>query len=1039
MFIHLHTHSAFSFLDGGSSVEDLIDRAVELGMPALALTDHDNLCAAVRFQSRARRAGLKPVQGVEATLESGHHLVLLAENPEGYKNLCRILTRAHLAHERRVPRVALDSLKAHCEGLIALTGCRKGAVAAALLARRPDEARRAALQYAEIFGPGNVYLEMQDTYLPGNRSLLQATAALGKETGLPLVATNNVHYARPEAYAVHDILTCVRTLTRVQDVHPSRPLNAENSLKPAEEMCRIFHEYPGAIENTWRIAERCRPAFALDQPYFPEYQPLNGKPAPVFLKELVYRGAVEKYGRLTPAVEGRLDHELHIINTLGYADYFLVVWDMVRFARQEGIRYAGRGSAADSAAAYCLGITEVDALGRGLLFERFMSLERGEKPDIDIDFDSRHRDRVARYVYEKYGRDRVASVCTYNTFRARSAVREIGKALGLPEAELGQLAKKLPHYSQADAIRIMADRLPELRGGEYEQKKYQLLLDLCEKVAGFPRFLGTHLGGLVVSREPLVHLAPLQEAAKGVVITQLDKDDVEDLGLVKLDLLSLRTLGAVDDAVRSINRGGDPFSYDRIPMDDPDTYQMLNSGRTIGVFQLESPAQRALQGRLEASELEDIIASVAIIRPGPIKGNMVEPYIRRRHGLEPVSYPHPLLEPILGKTYGVILFQEQVIEIATAVARFTPGEADALRRVMTHARSHKAMEEIGRQFVAKAAENGVDAGTAETIFQSIAGYASYGFCEAHAAAFATTSFKTAYLLQHYPAYFYAAILSHYPMGYYPPHIICNEARRKGIRIVGPDINRSGEQFEEIPDGSPSGQGIRTSLAVIKKLSRPGLKRILERRPFSSFEDVVFRADLARDELESLIRCGALDGFLNNRRRMLALLPELLEARPAWQAGMGGLFERSGISGRFAGLPDFGEARKYADEFEILGIDVRGHLMERVRADLARMGFQDSREIGEMQERSRVKTAGILFRPHRPPTKSGRITVFLSLEDEFGLTDVTVFEPVYQQYGKAIYTDHGGVLAVSGQVQRRGRVAIVLADELWRMDLTPDFH
>lgn len=991
-------------------------------MPAMALTDHDNLCGAVKFNTQARRAGIKPIQGVEVTLDNGHHLTLLARNPEGYRNLCRMLTTAHLENPRRHPRVSLQNLRDHGNGLIALSGCRKGEIPHHLLHGHYSQAYRAALTYLEIWGPRDFYLEVQDSYLPGNAQLNANLAQLARELGMGLVATNNVHYVSPDDFKVHDVLSCVRTLTRVDDIHPDRPLNAENYLKTCREMELLFKEYPEALANTWQIAERCEPALDLDTPHFPAFELPPGQKAEGLLRELTYQGAHRRYQRVGPVLQERLEYELDIINTLGYADYFLVVWDIVKHACSQGIRYAGRGSAADSVVAYCLGITEVDALERGLLFERFMSLERGEKPDIDLDFDARYRDRVADYVYHKYGRDRVASVCTYNTFRARSALRDIGKALGLPEVELDCLAKKLPHI-HADQIKAVLPRLPELRDSGLDRKKFELLLDLCEKVAGFPRFLGTHLGGLVVSREPLNELTPLQQAAKGMVITQFDKDDVEDLGLIKLDLLSLRTMSAIEDAMVSIHRNGSYLNYDKIPLDDPETYQLINTGKTIGVFQLESPAQRSLQARLGACVMEDVVASMAIIRPGPIKGNMVEPYIARRQGLEPVTYLHPILEPILAKTYGVILFQEQVIEIATEVANFSPGEADKLRRVMTHARSQRAMEEIGETFIAKAAANGFEPELAQSIFSCIAGYASYGFCEGHAAAFATTSFKTAYLVRHYPVEFYAAILTNQPMGYYPPRIICSEARRKGIKMLPPHINLSGESFEAIQE-PPS---IRISLSQVKGLSRSGLASILENRPFTSLMDLAVRSNLNADEIESLIKCGALEVFDPNRRRLLALLPGCLQHKKDYDRGETSLFSAGGKENMK--VPDFSQAEKYLLESDILGIATGEHPMAQIRNDLASRGFISVGELSALPEGKWVKLAGLLFRPHRPPTRSGRVTVFMSLEDEFGLVDVTVFEDAYQRYGDCIFSPQTGPLLVEGILQRRGNLETIIAKKV----------
>ncbi|MFS8571383.1 MAG: DNA polymerase III subunit alpha, partial [Thermaerobacter sp.] len=698
MFTHLHVHSCYSFLDGASTPRQLVQRAADLGMQALALTDHDSVAGAVEFYRCAREAGIKPIQGAEVTVaplgEEGDqarparsfHLVLLAEGPAGYANLCRILSDAHLQNPRGQPLVTRSMLEGRTGGLIALSGCRRGEVAWRLLRGDRCGAERAARALRGLFGPDRFYLELQADRLPGQRRLHRQMRDLAGHLGVGLAASNNVHYHERDRFWLHDLLTCVRCGLTIDQVHPERRLNAENDLKPAADMAAAFADLPEALRGTAAIAERCRPALDLDARLHPAFAVPPGMTAERYLRELAYRGAQERYGRLTGKIRRRLDHELDIINRLGYADYFLLVWDVVRFARSRGIRCAGRGSAADSAVAYCLYITEVDAIERGLLFERFMSLERAERPDIDIDFDWRYRDQVADYVYRRYGAGHVAAVCTYQTYRGRAAIRDFGKVLEFPDDEIDRLAKRWYGSVGDDALERF-ERVPELRDSGIAAGRYRRLLEACAAVRGFPRHLGTHLGGLVISRRPLVEVTPLQRSAKGIVVSQFDKRGVEDLGLVKLDLLPLRTFGAVDDAVRAIQTRDPGFDDQRIPLDDQATFRMIRRGETVGVFQLESPAQRALHPRLKAETMEDIVASVAIIRPGPIKGNMVEPFLRRRRGEEPVTYLHPKLKPILEKTWGVVLFQEQVIEIATAIAGFTPGEADRLRRVMTHARS----------------------------------------------------------------------------------------------------------------------------------------------------------------------------------------------------------------------------------------------------------------------------------------------------------------------------------------------------------------
>lgn len=1088
-FVHLHVHSPFSFLDGASRLDDLIAEAALHGMPALALTDHNNVSGAVRFQRKAQEAGIQPIQGAELTLEGGYHLTLLATGPKGYANLNRLITAAHLGqepratpgamfalapgHDRLQPACPLSALSHDTDGLIALSGCRRGEIPSLILRGRLAEAEAAARRYAAWF-PGRFYLELHDERLPGEQALNRALRDLGEALGLPLVVTSNVHHRTREEFFVHDLLTCVRTLTRIDQPHPERPLNDQRYLKPPEVMIERFREFPEAVKNTLAIAERCRPVLDLDARLHPEFQTPDGSHPAAYLTHLVYDGAARRYGRITERIRRRLEHELTIITRLGYEDYFLLVWDVVRFARERGIRCAGRGSAADSAVAYCLFITDVDAIERGLLFERFMSLERAEKPDIDIDFDARRRDEVAAYVYRKYGAEHVASVCTYNTFQARSAVRDLGKAMGFQEADLDYLAKRIPWHAGADEILTVMARYPELRQSGIPWHKFEQLVQAAERVARFPRFIGTHLGGLVISRRSLLEVTPLQMAAKGQVVCQFDKEYVEDLGLVKLDLLSLRTFTAVDDAVRAI---GD-IDYEQIPHGDAATYEMLGVGESIGVFQLESPAQRALQARLKPDRFEDIVASVAIIRPGPIKGNMVEPFLARRHGKEEVTYLHPKLKPILEKTYGVVLFQEQVIEIATAVAGFTPGEADQLRRVMTHARNREDMEAIGRLFRRKAAAAGVDPAVADTIFSYIQGYASYGFCEAHAAAFANTAYKTAYLVRHYPAEYFAALLSAQPMGYYPINTLAVEARRRGVGLLPVDINRSEAAFtvEEwtreaweafwgtepfAPEHPATGKAIRIGLRAVKGVGEPAAAAILAARgdgEFRSLADLVRRTGGAvpRGPLEALVLAGAFDRLHPNRRAALWQAARLLEAerirqeRGAAQASLldaavghpsgrpvchGGV--RTGADA-WAEAPqppiaDFSAAERYLKEYELTGLMVRTHFMRFVRERLAREGYLTAQEVRQRRAGELVKVAGLPVCPHRPPTRSGKIVVFLSLEDETGLIDLTIFEDVYQRYGHLIFTDPRPPLAALGRVDRRGGHVSITVNRLRLLD------
>lgn len=1014
MFIHLHVHSTYSFLNSASSVTSYLEKAAELEMPGLAVTDHHNLSGTVELHKKALELGIKPIQGVEITMEDGSHLTLLAKNNQGYQNICSLLT-AGFENNSTNPSITWKQLKQYHTHLIALTGCRRSAIWQSLLRRNYQGAAENLNRLINVFGRKHLYLEMINSYLPRTNSVLKTIEQLSHHAKVPYVATNNVHYVSKELYKLYDLLVCVRTGTTLKDVHPERPLNGENYLASPREMKKRFSAYPQAITNTWEIFQRCEVSLVLNKNLFPKYTiPTEFSNSHQFLRHLVWQGATRRYGKITTKIRSRLEHELNIIHKLEVDDYFLVVWDIIKYAQSQNIRYAGRGSAADSAVAYCLGITNVDAIGRGLLFERFLSLEQAQRPDIDIDFDATKRDQVAEYVYQKYGKGHVASVCTFSTYHARSSLRDLGKAFGYPETQLKTLAQNIPSYTPADGISKVLTVLPELKNHPLKQSQHRQILEFCRLLTGMPRHIGTHLGGLVVSAPLLTTVTPLQKSAKGVLITQFDKTTLEDLGLIKLDLLSLRTLTAVQEVQVTLKEKG--TSYEQIPLDDQATYKMLNKGDTVGVFQLESPAQRNLQSRLRADNIEDIVASVALIRPGPIKGNMVEPFIARRHGLEKATYIHPKLASILESTYGVVLFQEQVIEIATEIAGFSPGESDRLRRVMTKLRSQKEMDGIGEHFVKKAVANGIAIEIARTIFSYIVGYAGYGFCEAHAAAFGDTSYKTAYLLKHYPAYFYAALLNNQPMGFYPPNTLCVQARSKGITILPLDINESQPTF------IATDQTIRIGLNQVKGMEQAFIDSIVSNRktaPFTSLSDFVFRTELNKNVIENLILAGAFDKLYSNRRALIWQLPNHLRNR------QGSLFLQRDDS--VNGIHDFSPWQRYLNEFQVLQLSATTHIMDFYRTRLKAKNFTNSIKLAEL-ESGRVQVAGLVIRPHRPPTRSGKVVVFLTLEDEFGLIDVTIFENVYHRYAQVIFNNP--LLLITGEISRRdGGEASIIAQRI----------
>jgi error-prone DNA polymerase len=1012
----LHVHSNYSFAEGVDHPQTLALAAAEAGYAAVALTDRCSLSGGVRFVRAAQEAGIRPLLGAEVHTagEEPDRLLLLAEGEEGYRNLSRLLTEANRLGGRRDPRVTPQLVARYAAGVFALFGTRRSLVARAVLAGDLEGARRILAPYRDIFGAAHSALVLERACLPGESRLEAGLDRLARLFDLPLVAAPPVRHARRQDMWLCDLLACVRGGHDLDVPSPLRPLNAEGAIVPVEEFERRYADRPDALAAAAALGERLRPPYALPPPRLraPHAVLPAGVSAAEALRAQVREGTLRRYGTRPPAgLRERLEHELGVILDLGYAEYFLLVLDVVAFARRSGIRVAGRGSAADSAVAYVLGITEVDAFARGLLFERFMSRERGERPDIDLDFDARQRGRVAAYVGERYGTERVAAVGTFSTYRIRSAVRELGGALGFGAEELDRLAKAVPDVA-ADAILPDWGRFPELRGQEGEQRRYAMLWRAAAALAGAPRFPSTHLGGLVIADEPVAAIAPLFPAANGGTTMALDKDDVEDMGLIKLDLLSLRALSALDRTVRVLAPGAEA----RVRPDDAATYARIRRGETIGVFQLESPAQRSLQARLGAEHLEDLVHSVALIRPGPIQGNMVDPYVRRRRGEEKVSYLHPLLEPILAKTYGVVLFQEQVIEIAVRVAGFTPGEADRLRRVMTHGRSRTEMAAIGEHFVARARSRGVDASTAASIFEMLAGYASYGFSEAHAAAFGQTAYTTAFLLEHEAAASFAALLSEQPMGYYPPWVLATEAKRRGIAFLPPDVNRS-EVACTVEEGR-----IRLGLALVADVGEERAARVVARRPlggYRSLGDVRVRTGLDRNSLEQLVRSGAFDALSPSRRRMLAEC-----SLPLGQTRLGG-----------AGLDevlteDFDEAERRQMEVEVLGMEWRPSAWLPLRPALRRAGFVSSAEVAAMAGGRRVRVVGWPLRPHRPPTRSGRPAAFFSLVDEAGLADCVVFARAYERYGGILFRRPLPPLVAEGRVEVRGEGREVIVDRVY---------
>ncbi len=1042
-FTHLHVHSNFSFLDGGSDIQSLCDRALSVGCKALAITDKNGVYGAIRFYNYAKKIGIKPIIGSELDVENPagekHHIILIAKDLAGYSNLCKIITRAHLSREKGEAAANMEIFAKYASGLFCLSGCPRGEVPTLLRENKLQEAEDAANRYISIFGRENYLIELQDHVLPGTRLLNTRLDALAKKLGLRCVATNNVHYAQKEDFKLHDILSCVRTLTKLDERHPERKQNSEYYLKTPQEMAQLFRAYPKAVVNTQWLARQCNLDLALGTYRFPDYPLPDGETAYSYLCKLCFDALPRLYQPITPKVTQRLQHELETVHKLGFEEYFLAVWDIVRFAKSQNIRCLGRGSAADSLVAYCLGITIVDPIACDLLFERFMNPERRGMPDIDIDFDAARRDEVIDYIYDRFGEDKVAMVCTVSTFKARSALRDLGKAMEYPEDDVDRLASSLPHY-RAKHIRDAIEKFPELKDGNLPMDRLDSLVDICEKVDRYPRHLSVHLAGVVIGKDVLTDLVPLEWATKGVIVTQFDKDDIEALGLVKMDILALCNLTAIEDAISYIKdtRKID-LDIDNIPLDDSATYGLLRSTNTIGCFQVESPGMRGLLGRLQPDCFDDVIAQISLFRPGPMQADMIAPFIARKHGDEPVSYLHPSLENALRETYGVILYQEQVLKCAHALAGFTYGQADSFRRAMTTDRSKAEMEKIREGFMESALKNGVDEETAALVFSKLSAFAAYGFCKAHAASFGKTAYQTAYLKAHYPAEFLAGIMNSQPMGFYPPNVIMEEARRIGIDLLGVDINESGRRYKVTCDSSGT-PAIRVALIHVRNISQAEVDSIISARDtqkFSSFSDFFVRTRIERPTIENLVNCGVFDCFNVPRGKLLWLMGELVRSRRGRMSSAKKSDESApslisdtdifDIEDQVKKLPDVPEPslhERVRIDYDILGFSTICHPMTFYREKLKKANVLTTAEAKERPHNSIVRVAGVVVVCMRPPTRSGTVVVFVTLEDECGVIDTVTFPKAYAKYGTTIF--RSPALIIEGRLQKMGKKGFSLS-------------
>jgi len=1023
LYAELHARSAFSFLEGASLPEALIERAAELELPAVALLDRDGVYGAPRFHVAARRAGVRAHIGAEITCTDGARYPLLAATRTGYQNLCRLITRMKLRARKGEGAVTPAELAEFAGGLVCLSGDEKGPLARALQRGGLEAGREAAAGLVETFGRQNVYIELQRHFRRSQEARNQAALEIARSLRLPVIATGGVCYARPQQREILDVLTAIRHKRTLETAGRLLEVNAERYLRSGQEMARLFADLPEALAATRELSSRLE--FTMnDLGYeFPRYPVPPGETMASLLRKLTEEGARQRYRPYHERARRQIEHELAVIEKLHLEGYFLIVWDLVRFCREQGILAQGRGSAANSAVCYALGITAVDPVGMELLFERFLSEERGEWPDIDLDLPSgEQRERVIQYVYQRYGPRGAAMTANVITYRDRLAAREVGKVLGFEPEVTARLASRARPWEFKDPQET-AERQFREAGLDPAHPQIRKFLELYLAIQDLPRHLGQHSGGMVICQGQLDSVVPLEPAAMpGRVVVQWDKDDCADMGIIKVDLLGLGMMAVLEDCIKLIREHyGEEVDLAHLPPEDPAVWDALQRADTIGMFQVESRAQQAILPRMRPSRFYDLVVQVGIVRPGPIVGKMVHPYLRRRQGREPPDCLHPSLEPVLRRTLGVPIFQEQLLRIAMIAAGFTGGEAEELRRAFTHKRSEARMKQIEVRLREGMNRNGITGQTQDRIVEAITSFALYGFPESHAASFALIAYASAYLKCHYLAAFTAALLNNQPMGFYSPATILKDAQRHGLRVRPIDVTRS--DWPCTLEEENGAKVLRLGLCYLKGLREATGRAIVRERaraPFVSIDDLVRRVpQLRRDELERLAAAGALNS-LGVADRRHALWEAARAARPA-----GPLLETLPQGDHTSPLLPMSPEERLLADYETAGLSVGPHPMAYCRSAMRALGVQRAAELKRLAHGRRVRVAGAVIVRQRPGTAKG--FVFLSLEDETGIANVVIEPETFERY-RMVLID-APFLLVEGVLQNVDGVISVKAAHL----------
>jgi DNA polymerase-3 subunit alpha len=1082
-FVHLHVHSEYSLLDGAARIDPpgsnpgaptIFSEAERLGMPAVAVTDHGSMFGALKFFEAARAAGVKPIIGVEAYVAPGsrfdrnpgeseekyYHLTLLARNETGYRNLLKLVSAAYLEGFYHRPRMDKQLMAEHAEGVTCLSGCLSSEVSVQLLNGQAGRARQAAAEYRDIFGADGYFIEVQDHGIADQRRILRQQFELGRDLGAPVVATNDLHYTLKEDAKPHDVLLCIQQQKVQTDLKRLRFDADEFYLKSAEEMRHVFAEAPEACDQTLAIAESVELDLVYgerapaDQRYhLPRFETPGGLDRDTYLRQLVDEGAVARYGQITPEIRERIDHELGVITSMGFGGYFLIVWDLIRHAREQGIRVGpGRGSAAGSVVSYSLRITDLDPLRYGLLFERFLNPERIQMPDIDMDFDERRRDEVIRYATEKYGADHVAQIVTFQTIKGKQGIRDAARVLGFPPVVGDRLCKMYPpavmgrDYPIEDALKLS----PDLANAYEREPEAKEIIETARALEGLRREDSVHAAGVVIGDAPLVNYLPLKLSKDSrddskKVVTQFDMNGVEALGLLKMDFLGLRNLSVIEDTLRHLRARGVDLDIDHVPLDDPETYAMLQRAETTGVFQMESAGMRNLIKVLKPDRFEDLMALVALYRPGPLNNGLHTEYAERKHGRRQVTFPHDDLAPILRDTYGVMIYQEQVMQVAVALAGFSMGQADTLRKAMGKKKLDVLMP-FKEQFIAGAVDKGYPQKLAADLFEMIVPFADYGFNASHACAYGYVAYQTAYLMAHHPVEYMSSILTSVKDDKDRKPYYLYACRGIDIQVLPPDVNESETDFAPAPGEAPA---IRYGLSAVRNVGEGAVTKIIEARrtegAFTSFSDFCRKVDpgvLTKRVLESLVQAGAFDSLGYTRQGLLQAQDKvsgpILAERKAEAAGQFSLFGGGGDAAAAAidesvlRTAEFDKRTLLRLEKEMLGQFVTDHPLLEVREALGAKCSHEIDDLASLGDGDLVTIGGIIGAVARKYTKRGEPYAQFRLEGLAGGVDVVAFPSVYESVPGMIETDR--IVLATGRIDLRGRDLQIRATEVREPDL-----